>query len=581
MISGTAEGSKIRPEHFERAAYVYVRQSSMRQVRQHNESARRQYELVNWICGIGWPKERVELVDEDQGKSGSNPNSRSGFERLASAVGRREVGIVVALEATRLARNSSDWHQLMYMCRWTDTLIADDHTIYDPKLHADRAVLGMRGQMSELEIELSIKRMQDARWSKAERGELMTIPPAGYDLDDLNQLQITSDEAVSHAIQTVFDKLDELGSARQVLVWWQKEGLKFPVRRVELRTHPVLWLEPVYRMFLQTMRNPIYAGAYVFGRSETVRELDPDDPTKLRIRRRSLPEEEWRVLIRDHHPGYISYEKYEENRERLRANAMMTKDPDQAGPVREGAGLLQGLVRCGHCGRTMGVSYGGSKRGTRTKLVFQYRCFGASNSTAVKGCQTVGGKRIDQVVVESFLEVTQPAAVEAAVRANEELSKEIEATQRYWQHQIEKAEYEAERAHRQYNAVEPENRLVARQLEKRWNERLAELEATRQKTNEALKRQPRLSEEELRRVASLAQDLEMVWTAETTTNRDRKHLLRCLIEEVQLRTEGDHYQVRIVWKGGAAMDRIVKRQKPGTAHRTSEENIELVRKLAE
>jgi DNA invertase Pin-like site-specific DNA recombinase len=580
MIQRTVEGSKIRPEHFERAAYVYVRQSSMRQVRQHNESARRQYELVDWICSIGWPKERVVLVDEDQGKSGANPNSRSGFERLASAVGRREVGIVVALEATRLARNSPDWHQLMYMCRWTDTLIADDHTIYDPTLNADRAVLGMRGQMSELEIELSIKRMQEARWNKAARGELMTIPPAGYDLDDLNQLQITSDEAVRHAIQTVFDKLPELGSARQILVWWQKQGLKFPVRRIELRTHPVLWLDPVYRMFLQTLRNPIYAGAYVFGKSETVRELDPEDPTKLRIRRRSLPEAEWRVLIRDHHPGYISYEKYGENRRRLQANSMMKSDPNQAGPVREGAALLQGLVRCGHCGRTMGVGYGGSKRGTRTKLIFQYRCYGAKNSTAVKGCQTVGGKRIDQIVVATFLDVTEPAMVEAAAQANEELSKEVEASQRSWSFQVEKAEYEAERAHRQYDAVEPENRLVARQLEKRWNERLAELEETRQKANEAQMRQPRLSDEELRRVACLATSLGEVWAAETTTNRDRKNLLRCLIEEVQLRTESEHYQVRIVWKGGAATDRLVKRQKRGTAHRTSEEDIELVRKLA-
>jgi len=583
VTTATAEGgSKIRPEHLERKAYVYVRQSSPRQVRDHGESRRRQYQLVDWTFGLGWPRERIVLVDDDQGKSGSRPNAREGFERLASAVGRGEVGIVVALEAMRLARNSPDWSQLVYMCRWTDTLIADDHTVYDPGLHADRAVLGIRGQLGELEIDIMIKRMQEARWAKAERGELMTIPPAGYDLDDLDQLQITSDETVSHAIQTVFDKLDELGSARQVLLWWREQGMRFPVRRTELRSHPVVWMEPVYRMFLQTLRNPIYAGVYAFGKSETVRELDPDDPRKLRVRRRALPLEEWRVLIRDHHPAYIPYERFEENLRRLRANVMMPgNDEDSAGPVREGQALIQGLVRCGHCGRSMSVSYGGGKRGTRIKRVFQYRCLGARSRTAEGGCHTVGGKRIDLTVVEAFLEVTQPAAAEAASVANDELASEREAARRYWQHQIEKAEYEAQRAQRQYNAVEPENRLVVRQLEQRWNQRLGELEEVRQKAAEAMKQQPRLSEEELVRVASLADDLEAVWSAETTTDRDRKRLLRCLIEEVQLRTEAEHYSVRIVWKGGAVLDRRVERLKPGTAHRTSEETVELVRKLAE
>jgi DNA invertase Pin-like site-specific DNA recombinase len=280
-------GSKIRANHLDRAAYVYVRQSSPGQVERHKEGRLRQYQLVDWAATVGWPKEKTVVVDDDQGKSGSSPNARSGFSRLVSAVGRGEVGIVVALEVMRLARNSPDWHNLIFMCRWTDTLITDGEMIYDPSQSNDRMILGVRSQLGELELDHSIERMVLARWNKAERGEMMTIPPAGYEVDDSRELVMSSDEAVTHAIATVFRKFEELGTARQVFIWWMREGLKYPVRRVQGRNHPVVWVQPVYPMLVRTLRNPVYAGAYVFGRSEMVRELDPQDPTKLRCTRRA------------------------------------------------------------------------------------------------------------------------------------------------------------------------------------------------------------------------------------------------------------------------------------------------------
>jgi DNA invertase Pin-like site-specific DNA recombinase len=235
MTSMTDVRTKIRPEHLDRQAYVYVRQSSPHQVEHHREGRRRQYDLATWAQEVGWPKERIVVLDEDQGKSSAIPQTRTGFGRLIACVGRGEVGIVISLEVARLARNSPDWHHLIYLCRWTDTLIAAEHTVYDPQLSADRMVLGIRGQVSELELDTAIHRMVEARWNKARRGDLLTIPPAGYDVDDLAQLVITSDEAVAHAIRTVFGKFAELGSARQVFLWWRDQNLKFPVRRTERR----------------------------------------------------------------------------------------------------------------------------------------------------------------------------------------------------------------------------------------------------------------------------------------------------------------------------------------------------------
>jgi DNA invertase Pin-like site-specific DNA recombinase len=579
MTSYTMDRSKIRTDHRERAAFVYVRQSSLKQVRDNLESQRRQYAFAEQAHALGWGQQQVVIVDEDQGKSGATPQARAGFGRLVAAIAQGQVGIVMSLEVSRLSRNDPDWHHLVHLCRWTQTLIADEQGLYDPSCGADRMVLGIRGQVSELERDNSVHRMVEARWNKARRGEVFTTVPVGYDVDDRGQVTMTSDETVVDTIRRVFEKLDELGTARQVFVWWHEQGLPFPVRKLGACPRPVLWAPVSYRAVLSTLHHPFYAGAYVFGRTETLRELDPDNPHRLLVRHRWRRRDQWPVLIRDHHPGYISFDKYVRNQELITANEAMKASSDEGrhGAVREGRALLQGLVRCGQCGRRMQVGYGGSN----AKRTLQYRCR-MPGEYARKECQLVGGKRVETTVIEAFLEVTAAGAgAEAAMLADQQLRSEIAATRKTWQLQVEKAEYETKRAERQYMAVDSDNRTVARELERRWNECLEELEAVRARAASAMEHTRPLTDAELERIQQLGQALDDVWNAETTTARDRKRLLRCLIEEVQLRSEAKRYLVRIVWKGGATTDREVPRFAPGgAACATAIDTVELVRDLA-
>ena len=575
-------GSKIGEQHLQRAAYIYVRQSSPRQVRDHKESQRRQYGRVQWALAHGWPKPRVIVVDDDQAQTAALPNARPGFSRMVGAVGRGEVGCVISLEGARLARNGPDWAQLMFLCRWTDTLIADEHGVYDLSNPSDRMVLGIRGEINQLELDTSIHRMVEAMWSKARRGELLRIPPAGYEIDDLGQLVCSPDEAVVEAVRCVFAKFDELRSARQVWIWLVEQKLKFPVRCLTKRSHPIEWRAPRRRHVLSLLHHPIYAGAYVFGRTKTKRCLDPDDPSKLRVRTQTLLREweAWPVLIHDHHFAYISWKRWVEIQEQLRSNMMMRSDDgDRQGAAREGRALLQGMMRCGHCGRSMYVNFGGSRKGAKSRTP-QYRCTGARAEGIGGDCQTVGARRVDAFAVEAFLEATVPAAVEVAVRTDAEARQQDEASRRLWQTQLDKAEYEAQRAHRQYHSVEPENRLVARTLERVWNDKLEALETLREQAARAVRPRPSLSAEERQKVRELAEDLRSIWSAPTTTNRDRKQLLRCLIEEVQLRTEPEQHTVKIVWKGGASSERMLARKRGCCTHATDEDTIELIRKLA-
>jgi len=578
MRSYNAERSKVQPGHLERRAFVYVRQSSPKQVRENLESQRRQYAFAERARELGWSEPQIVTLDEDQGTSAANPEGRSGFARLVTAVARAEVGIVMSLELSRLSRNDPDWHHLVHLCRWTATLIADEHDVYDPSSGADRMVLGIRGQVSELERDNSVHRMVEARWNKARRGEVFTAVPAGYDVDEMGRVSITSDQSVADAIGRVFEKFDELGTARQVFVWWQEQELPFPARQVAFRFRPAVWVGVSYKAILGALHHPFYAGAYVFGRTETRRELDPQNPRRVVVRRGVRSREEWPVLIRDHHPGYISFEKYLENQERIRGNEVMSARSDEGhkGAAREGRALLQGLVRCGRCGRRMMVGYGGAK----AQRTLQYRCR-RPEEYGRRECQLVGGKRVEAEVVETFLEVTAAAGKEAACLADQQLRGEIAAAEKTWHLQVEKTEYEARRAERQYMAVEPENRTVARELERRWEQRLSELGSVRAKAASALEHRQPLSEAELVRAEELGRDIEQVWQAKTTTVRDQKRLLRCLIEEVQLRSEKERYLVRIVWKGGATTERDVPRFAPGgQARATSLDTVELVRKLA-
>jgi DNA invertase Pin-like site-specific DNA recombinase len=571
---------RIQDHHLKRAAYLYIRQSTPYQVEHNTESKRRQYGRIDWVLAAGWARHQIVVVDEDQGVTGTCPGQRPGFARLVQAVGRGEVGLVISLEGARLARNGPDWAELLFLCRWSDTLIADEHGVYDLSNSADRMTLGIRGQVNQLEIDNSIQRMVEARWSKAARGEVMTIPPAGYEIDDLGAFVLTHDEMVTKAIELVFAKFDELGSARQVWQWWFQQGMLFPVRRMNLRSHPIAWKPPRYQMVLKVLRHPIYAGAYVFGRSKTVRELDPADPRKLRVRRKLMDKP--RVLIRDHHAAYITWERHIKIREQLRNNRCKRLDnEDHKGAAREGGALLQGLVRCGHCGRRMYVGVAGGGKGALSRTP-QYQCSAARIATGGKYCQIIGSRNIDKIVVRSFLEAVEPASQAVAHQAEQLARREQEQLSRHWQLQEEKAQYEAERAERQYQAVEPENRLVARSLERVWNQKLEALEAAKAQTVVAGHQHPPLGKAECERLQDLAADLGQVWRTVTTTDRDRKRLLRSLIEEVQIRKEDTCCRVTIVWKGGAATAHTLPRRRRGVQdHATPEETLSLVRTLAE
>ncbi len=575
-----SQQSKITAEHLARSALVYVRQSSLQQVRNNLESQRRQYAFAEEAVRMGWSPAAVTVIDEDQGKSGAVAQARPGFSKLVSAVARSEVGLVLSLEVSRLARNDADWSHLVYLCRWTGTLIADEQGVYDPAASADRMVLGIRGQVSEMERDGLVHRMVEARWNKARRGEEFTVPPAGYDVDLDGKWVMTADEAVQAALRQVFEKFDELGSARQVFLWWCDAGLPFPVRRIRHRGHEVVWTTVSNRLIYSTLIHPIYAGVFAFGRARTVRQLDPETQRVEVKLKRQRAMAQWPVLIRDHHPAYITLDRYVRNQERLRANQAMnvgTVDQGHAGAPREGHGLLQGIVLCGHCSRHMYVSYGG-ERATRT---LQYRCsLPKLRQEPGPECQVLGGKRIEALVVEAALAVADQAGAEAAALAGEQLRQEFEATQRVWSLQLEKAQYEAERAERQYMAVEPENRVVVRELERRWNARLEDVAAIRAKAAAEQAGQRTLNAAELAAAQALGGDLRQVWSAPTTTLRDKKRLLRALIQEVQLRTDPEWHYVRIVWHGGAVTDQKVQHFAAGQGNATDEDIIALVRKLA-
>jgi len=553
---------------------VYVRQSSPGQVANHPESRRRQYGLVERAVALGWAREEVVVIDDDQGVSGAG-GKRAGFEKLVTEVGLGRVGIVLGLEASRLARNNADWYRLLDLCGALDTLIGDTEGVYHPGLFNDRMLLGLKGTMSEAELHLIRSRLQGGLWAKARRGELKTHLPVGYVHDPEGDVVVTPDEAVREAVALVFAKFTELGSARAVAGYFTEEGLPLPHRsaghdRVEWRSAT---FAPVHRI----LTNPTYAGMFVYGRSKTERKVD--ESGTIRIRPRPLPPEEWEVVIEGHHPGFITPAVFWANQQRLRAN-WRGPSSDTRGAAREGAALLQGLLRCGKCGRRMQVSYSGSGGTVRRYACHQaHRLHGTATT-----CQSLGGRRLERAVTEAFMQVLSPVSVEATLGA-------LTETEARWRDEltsrelgVEQARFEAERARRQFDACEPENRLVARTLERTWEQRLSDLTARQHDLARFQSERPApLTDHEVAWLHHAGADLTLVWNAPTTSHRDRKQLLRCLITEVVVTVDRERLigDARIVWVGGAATDVAVKLNRPGRhGYATDAEVIELVRRLA-
>jgi DNA invertase Pin-like site-specific DNA recombinase len=569
-----SDASKVTSSHTHRAAVIYVRQSSSAQVEHNRESTERQYALVHRAVDLGWHRAQVTIIDEDLGLSGSGIAKRAGFARLAADVALAKVGIVLGLEVSRLARNNADWYRLLDLCGMTDTLIGDADGVYHPALFNDRLVLGLKGTMSEAELHILRARLEGGIRNKAARGELRRGLPVGFVWGDGDgEIRFHPDEAVTTAIRAVFTRFAELGSVRQVWLWFRSERLPFP-----LQTHGVegiRWVAPTYTALHHVLTNPVYAGAYVYGRTRRQRYVATDGT--IQQRRCRLPRAEWGVLLPGHHEGFIDWDAYEVNQVRIDSN--VHPHPHlPGGAVREGAALLQGLATCGHCGRRLHTHYTGRSAAPG------YHC---SGKDLVEGrgvyCLTVGGIQIDEAVTTAVLAALTPAAVDAALVAAQQLDNDDETGLAQWRLAVERARYEAERAERRYRAVEPENRLVARGLETEWEQRLRDLDvAQRELEARDHRRRRALGQIDADRLRALGDDLRRVWTAPTTTERDKKELLRALLEEVVLAVERDERRAHLTlrWRGGTITELHVSLRASPPRIRTDEDSLALIRRLA-
>ena len=578
-MSDRPDRGKITTSHLSRLAVVYLRQSSPSQVENNRESTRRQYELAERARELGWAREQILGIDADLGLSGSGAAARSGFAQLTADVALGRVGLVLGLEVSRLARNNADWHRLIELAGLTDTLIADADGLYHPALFNDRLLLGLKGAMSEAELHVLRARLDGGRRSKAARGELRRGLPVGFVSGEADgEILFHPDKSVVEAVRRVFARFAELGSARRVWKWFCDQGLKFPRRQGE--HGEVQWTDPQYSAIYGVLKSPIYAGAYVYGRTHQERVLDETGAGRKRVRH--LGREHWPVVIRDHHQGYIDWGTWEANRPRMEQNMpakARDKRTDKARAAREGRALLQGVALCGHCGRRLRVRYSGRNR------VPQYYCVGKVVMEGNEGhCLSVGGLRLDKVVAQTFLAALEPARFTATIAAAERLESDREATLKQWRLDVDRATFAVNRAERRYRAVDPDNRLVARSLEREWEEGLRALEAAKIELAHRERQRPTvLTPEERARLLTLGPDLVTVWQSPTTTRRDQKELLRTLIEDVTLSVDRDRKEAHLVvrWKGGelSHLELELPRTRPAPVQ-TDEETVALVRRLA-
>jgi len=565
--------SKIGFDHLARQAVVYVRQSTADQVAHNLESKRRQYALVERARQLGWAD--VEVIDDDLGRSGSGV-ARPGFEKLLARICEGRVGSVVSIEASRLARNGRDWHTLLEFCGLVGTLIVDEDGVYDPRHPNDRLLLGMKGTMSEMELSVLRQRSHEALRQKARRGELFMTVAIGYVRSGRDRIEQDPDRRVQDAIHLVFAKFDEMRSVRQVHLWLRQEQISLPAVVHGPDGRSIQWKLPVYNTVLHILQNPIYAGAYVFGRtgSRTVIE----DGRKRVIQGLRKPQEEWDVLIPDHHDGYISWDTFERNQRLIADNATGKFGPAR-GAVRRGEALLAGLLRCGHCGRKLHVAYSGKGGNTG-----RYHCRGSQINHGGARCISFGGMRVDRAVSTEIITRLQPLGIEAALQADAVRGQAHTEKRHQLELSLEQARYEASRARRQYDSVDPDNRLVASELEARWNARLADVAALEDQlklhaaTTAASHSARAINRAQL---MSLGADIERAWGCPGTTPATKKQIIRTLVEEIVVTVDGETIELIIHWQGGAHSALAVRKNRCGQ-HRwkTDDDVVDLTRALA-
>jgi DNA invertase Pin-like site-specific DNA recombinase len=568
--------TKIRPDHLDRLAVIYVRQSTLFQVRENTGSSMRQYDLVKRAQDLGWTTPSIQVVDQDQGHSAASAVDRDGFQWLVAEVGLGHVGAVFSLEVSRLARNSSDWHRLLEICALTDTLVIDEEGVYDPGWHNDRLLLGFKGSMSEAELHWLKSRLLGGKVAKAEQGALRFRLPIGLIYDPAGRIVLDPDEAVQEAVRLVFSLFEQLGSALAVVMSFAEQHLRFPTRWWGgKQADELIWGQLTHGRVLNILHSPLYAGAYAYGRTQFRSRTLPGEDPRIKGRTRRLPQEEWAIVRLDHHPGYISWKQFLANQRQLDDNRTWRAE-EHRGAVRSGPSLLQGIVLCGSCGRRMSIRY------QRDGSLLMYECNQAHRQRGTKTCQTMRGDRIDRAVVQCFLEAIQPAHLEVALSALDSLEARAKQVDQQWQRQIERAQYEADLARRRYKTVDPDNRLVARSLEREWNEKLAEVEKLEREY--ALGPKPAallLTATQREQIRSLAHDLPAIWHAPTTTFVQRKQLLRWLMKDVTLSKRGNVIEVAIRWQTEALTKLVIPRYKMSWEERqTSPQVVERVQELS-
>jgi DNA invertase Pin-like site-specific DNA recombinase len=560
---------KISAEHLLRRAVVYLRQSTLKQVVENPESTRRQYDLRERALALGWAADAIEIIDEDLGRSGSTSDGRTGFRKLSEEIARGDVGAIFALDVSRLARSSADWHRLLDLCGVADVLIADDQATYDPRDHNDRLLLGIKGTMSEAELTWMRLRLRGARISKARRGEHYLAPPIGYEWDGATQrLRLDPDAEVQRAVRLIFERFRIERSAYGVARYFIAHGLKVPARRAGSRE--LSWAAPRPSRILQILTNPTYAGAYVYGRRQPMVGLA--DGQVVRCNRR-IPAAGWKIVHRDHHPTYLSWEQYVQNQQMLRDNRPHREAPERHGAARKGCALLQGIVLCGRCGYRMHGVY--ARKDGRAR----YSCLSPTQrGEQMRACWSVAAGAIDREVARLLLSVVQPPEIEIGLAVTREAERQAKQLDEQWRLRLERARYEARLAERRYKAVDPDNRVVARALEREWDEKLRELDEVERKLADGRReKKVELDARDRARVLALSRSLPALWAAPSTTMAERKNIVRTLIREVCLtplaRREGGT-RVDVLWSTGATSTLTIAKQLPG--RQTGDEAVQLI-----
>lgn len=559
-----AASQKLTADHLKRDAYLYIRQSTLRQVLENTESTQRQYGLQQQAVRLGWPIERVHVIDCDQGQSGASAADREGFQRLVTEVSLGHAGIVLGLEVSRLARNSTDWHRLLEICALTGTLILDEDGLYDPRHFNDRLLLGMKGTLSEAELHVLHARLQGGILNKARRGELRKTLPTGLEYDDQGKVILDPDRQIQRTLFTFFRTFERLGSALETVKFFRKKKLLFPRRqRPGMR---LIWAPLTHSLALDVLHNPRYAGCYVHGQARTRRTPDG----KLKVKRLSI--EEWDVVLPGAHAGYITWEQYQSNQRTLRKNSKAL-GAERRQPPREGPALLQGLVVCGVCGQRMGVRY----HAWKGNLKPDYLCQRDSIQNGKPLCQNIPGSTIDHAIGELLLQMVQPLTLEVSLAVQQELRTRIDEADQLRKQQVERARYEADRARTRFMKVDPNNRLVADTLEAEWNEKLRALqEAQQQYEHQRQADRQLLDDQSQALIRSLVTNFPKLWNDPHTSHRDRKRMVQLLIEDVTL-IRREQITLHIRFKGGATRTETLPPPQP--AYKTWQTEPQIVARI--